>query len=56
MKPGEPAFIHSRCHPEAPTWAVLDGKKLTIECAECVADIVTFTVSGTPEGDWHVQV
>ena len=37
-------YLHSRCHPASPTWAVLSGDTLTIECAECEKVIARFTV------------
>ena len=37
-------YLHSRCHPESPTWAVLSGATLTIECAECEKVVARFTV------------
>lgn len=39
-------YLHSRCHPDKPTWAVLSGDVLTVECAECEAVIVRFHISG----------
>lgn len=39
-------YLHSRCHVESPTWAVLDQEKseLEIVCAECELPIVKFKV------------
>lgn len=37
-------YIHSRCHIGAPTWAVLSGAVLTIECAECRKVVARFQV------------
>lgn len=37
-------YLHSRCHPEAPTWAVLSGDILTIECAVCSEAVKRFIV------------
>ena len=36
-------YMHGRCHPESPTWAIFhpDGL-LTIVCAECDKVIVRF--------------
>ena len=39
-------YMHSRCHTGSPTWAVLSGDVLTIECAECKKPITRFVVSG----------
>ena len=33
-------WIHGRCHPGSPTWAVITGRTLTIRCAECNALII----------------
>jgi len=37
-------YLHSRCHTTVPTWAVLSGDILTIECALCKKVIVRFRV------------
>ncbi len=42
-------YLHSRCHPEVPTWCVLSGDVLTLECAECQKVVERFTVKGIPE-------
>jgi len=46
--PGE-VYLHSRCHPHAPTWAILNQSRndLRIICSECEKVIVTFSVTGT---------
>jgi uncharacterized low-complexity protein len=42
----ESLYIHSKCHTGTPTWAVISGDTITIECAECGTVIVRFRVSG----------
>jgi len=37
-------YLHSRCHPLTPTWAVLTGDVLTIECAQCQKIVTRFRV------------
>jgi predicted RNase H-like HicB family nuclease len=37
-------YVHSRCHPSAPTWAVLADELLSIQCAYCKQIIVRFRV------------
>ena len=39
-------YLHSICHIESPTWAILDKEKSEIEiiCAECNKSIVKFKV------------
>lgn len=39
-------YLHSRCHIESPTWAILDQKNQEVEiiCSECKAPIVKFKV------------
>lgn len=32
-------FIHSRCHPSAPTWVRVTPHEVIIECAECEEEI-----------------
>jgi hypothetical protein len=39
-------YLHSRCHIQSPTWAVLSGDVLTIKCAECEAVVVRFRIVG----------
>lgn len=41
-------YLHGRCHPEAPTWSILTGDVLTIECAQCKKVIVRFYVTFAP--------
>lgn len=45
-------YLHSRCHIQHPTWAVLidGGKRLRIECAVCGAEVGTFPLA-TGESD-----
>lgn len=38
-------YLHSRCHPRTPTWAVLGGGFIRIECAECQKEIATFDLA-----------
>lgn len=33
-------YVHGRCHPESPTWAILTDHDISIICAECDAPIV----------------
>lgn len=35
-----PLFLHSRCHPDKPTWVRLDGDVATVECAVCRKPVV----------------
>ena len=37
-------YLHGRCHPDAPTWAVISGDVLTIECADCGKVVARFFV------------
>jgi RNase P subunit RPR2 len=37
-------YLHARCHMHSPTWAVLSGDVLTIECAECGKVVARFQV------------
>jgi predicted RNase H-like HicB family nuclease len=37
-------YVHSRCHPRVPTWAILTGELLSIQCAYCKRTIVRFRV------------
>ena len=40
----EGMYVHSACHVNSPTWAILAGDVLTIECATCHAVITRFRV------------
>jgi len=42
----EKLYLHSKCHIDVPTWAILDQKKSELEiiCAECGELIVKFKV------------
>lgn len=42
-------YLHSRCHPGVPTWAVYEAGKLRIECSECGATVTTVLVADTDE-------
>lgn len=35
-------YLHSICHPEAPTWAKWNSDALIIECAECKKEVTRF--------------
>ena len=37
-------YLHSRCHPDFPAWAVLTGDILTVECCECGEVVVRFKI------------
>jgi len=37
-------YLHPRCHAESPTWAVLTGTMVTIECAECGGVVIRMRV------------
>lgn len=41
-------YVHGRCHPTSPTWAVILGHSVRIECAQCQAPIVTLDLLGDP--------
>ncbi len=43
-------MLVGECHPEAPTWAILTGDVLTIECAECRKPITRLRVTGEVVG------
>lgn len=48
----EGLWLHSKCHPPAPTWCYYKDGILTITCAECekpIAAIVVGTVMGEGE-------
>ena len=38
-------FLHSLCHPNAPTWASYRGGVLSISCAECGRHICAVAVA-----------
>jgi hypothetical protein len=42
----EKLYMHSRCHIDVPTWAVLDEKKSELEiiCSKCGKSITKFKV------------
>ena len=42
-------YLHSRCHPGAPTWAVLseNQKVATVVCATCEKPVVELQLAGT---------
>jgi hypothetical protein len=37
-------YLHAKCHMSSPTWAILDGEKLTITCAECGKEVARFWI------------
>jgi hypothetical protein len=41
-------YLHSRCHPEEPTWAVVSGHTIRIECSVCEDTIVTLPLGPLP--------
>jgi uncharacterized CHY-type Zn-finger protein len=42
----EKLYMHSRCHTDIPTWAILDKEKSELEiiCAKCEKTITKFKV------------
>lgn len=42
---GPRMYMHSRCHPDFPTWTFYHEGKLTVECAVCRQPIVTAEVA-----------
>lgn len=38
-------YLHSRCHPRSPVWAVYGDGKLQLQCAECDQTIVAVAVA-----------
>ena len=41
-----PIVLASRCHEDAPMWAVYHGGELRLECAECGEHVLTIGVAG----------
>ena len=43
-------YMHSRCHPNSPTWAVYfkDRNQVEIICSVCEGHIITFSLSKRP--------
>lgn len=41
-----PIVLASRCHEDAPMWAVYDEGELCLECAECGESVLTIAVAG----------
>lgn len=37
-------YPHARCHPASPLWARTSEHSLTLECAECGADVMTYPI------------
>ncbi len=46
-KSGE-VFLHSRCHAGEPTWTLLKGNTITIQCSVCEAVVCRFLVASGP--------
>lgn len=44
-----PLYLHSRCHPNKPTWCVLAGDTLTIHCAKCDKIVARYRVVKDPD-------
>jgi hypothetical protein len=42
---GNAFFLHAKCHPLSPTWAVYGGGILSVVCAECQKPIVSVAVA-----------
>jgi hypothetical protein len=40
-----PLYMHGKCHPSSPTWAILHQDVVTIVCAECDNVVVYFKVA-----------
>ena len=40
-----PLYLHSRCHPEAPTWTLYEDGVLRVECAECREEVAIIRVA-----------
>lgn len=38
------AYLHSKCHPDSPTWSRYNGKKVEILCAVCEKKVASFNV------------
>jgi hypothetical protein len=38
-------YFHSRCHPDAPTWARYENSILTVECAVCETTVTEIVVA-----------
>lgn len=44
---GDDIYLHSRCHPAEPTWAIFrQGGLLTLICAKCETPIATLQTQG----------
>ena len=44
-------YLHSHCHPNTPTWAVVTGDVLTIECAQCEGVVARFIIQAIQESE-----
>jgi hypothetical protein len=42
--------LHARCHPESPTWAIVNSEHeaITITCAQCGEHVVTLSLKEVP--------
>lgn len=45
-------YLHSRCHPDLPTWAVYNKATgvLTVECASCKATVARLRIAEDERG------
>lgn len=48
---GGELFLHGKCHINEPTWAILKGNTLTIQCSVCNAVVCHFLVASGPYGE-----
>ncbi len=49
VKDDDSRYIHSRCHPYAPTWVKLVRNAVIIECSDCKKVVVRFKAKATLE-------
>lgn len=42
-------YMHSKCHPQSPTWARLGGDTLSLFCSTCNEFIADFAVRSRKE-------
>lgn len=40
-----PLYLHSRCHPDVPTWARYEDGEVIITCAKCVKVVAVIEVA-----------
>jgi hypothetical protein len=43
-------YVHGRCHPSSPTWAILSGHFVLITCATCTETIVKLELKEAFDG------